>query len=937
VNRDEENPWRNDIERLRDRLDRIEQQNAESLASLRLELSALADRARMPAAGEPVPSPVEAPESVSEPQEWVPVVAPIQPPPMPPMPPVAAFIAEEEIEPGSAPFELQFGRVWLVRLGIVLLLTGLVLLGNFAYKNWIREMPNGVRLAGLFICAGLLIETGRRLAAKSSLQKFGEVILAGGLSFFYYCTFAAHHVPRLRVIDSPVLAAVLLLISAGLIAAVSWVRNAKTTAVLGLLLASYSTMLQPIGWLSCVSNVLLAGAGLFLMRRPGWAGPGVAAMAGSYAAFLGWQGFGAARGDIHDPAVLWFLPSVWAMFSLPGLLGRFRETMSARARAWFTGSNNAAFFLLFSGLWIDRFETEDYWIICAAFGLVLLALGVVGRRASQIAGGVNLSQGLLLVSLALVLKLEGYHLALALAGESLALAAAFAKFRGRSELVFSVLAAAGATAMLLFHASPANQGIRFAPIPVWSAGLAALLVAGTSLALRRGEEGPDGELQRFAKPLSALVFFMAVAATIWGWSLRLATPWPVPVLAGISTLLAAIATRLDPRRRMPEMVYGSLIFGVVGLNTAFLTSTSWPVAVAAGCFFAASWLWHRVEDQGGQNPQLESDLIQSPWIAAWMFSVATVTATWLAISLSNLEVTAVPPALGIAGFVGVALAVLARCARLGPCAAVLNAGALYQVLTLSANAKLPALWVALAALLTLGAAIRLPEWKRTAAAVILRATAFIALCVFWWNWLPENFGDAVAWMAVALTALAFITKRPLLAEVWGFLTVSIFWFVSVSATSRWTPVTDDPSWRGAGVVLALLFLLAGHRQHRKPDERLAIIGLFGGVSCVIASLWATQMLVWRHDWNAVAVLWTLIGFIAVSAGLWQRLKVVRQMGFVLLALALIKVFAVDVWDFNAFMRVVSFIVLGMALILLGLFYNKFALVLKRILEDEDSI
>ncbi len=919
MNQDGENQWREDLGRLRDRLDRIERQHAESLESLRLELSALADRARRPAAASKrAAAPVEAPE---------PEVAPVLPPPMPPPAPVVAAVTEDESEPQSAPFELQFGRVWLVRLGIVLLLTGLVLLGNFAYKNWIRDMPNGVRLAGLFICAGILIETGRRLAAKSSLQKFGEVILAGGLSFFYYCTFAAHQVPRLRVIDSPALAAVLLLFSAGLIAAVSWVRNAKTTAVLGLLLAAYSTMLQPIGWLSCVSNILLAGAGLFLMRRPGWAGPGVAAMAGTYAAFLGWQWLGAARGDLKDPAVLWFLPSVWAMFSLPGLLGRFRESMGDRARAWFTGSNNAAFFLLFSGLWIDRFETEHYWMVCAVFGLVLIALGIVGRRASQIAGGVNLSQGLLLASLALVLKLDGYHLALALAGESLALAAAFAKFRGRSELAFSFLAAAGATAMLLYPTA----------VPVWSAGLASLLIAAASLALRRGIEIPESDREQAARALSALVFFMAVAATIWGWSLRLPNPWPVPVLAGIAALLTAITLRLDPRRMMPEATYGSLVFALTGLNAAFLTSSWWPVGVAAGFFFAASWLWHRAEDRVESGHQTEFDLIESPWVPGWIFSAATVIATWAAIFLSNLEVAATPPALGIAGLVLVSLAVLARCERLGPCAALLNAAALYQVLAMSANAKLPALWLALAALLTLGAASRLPEWKRAVTAAILRATAFVALCVFWWNWLPENFGDAVALMALALTSLAFITKKPLLAEVWGFLAVSIFWFVSVSSTSPWSRIADEPAWRGAGVVLALLVLLGGHRHHRQANERLAIIGLFGGIACVLTSVWATQMLVWRHDWNATAVLWTLLGFIAVSAGLWQRLKTVRQIGFALLTLALIKVFAVDVWDFNAFMRVVSFIVLGVALIMLGLFYNKFALVLKRILEDEERL
>jgi len=255
-------------------------------------------------------------------------------------------------------FELDFGKVWFVRIGIVILLTGLVFLGNYAYQNWIREMPNGVRLAALFACALALVETGRRLAKKESLSRFGEVLLAGGMAFFYYCTFAAYHVERLRVIESAALGAILLSAAALSIAAVSWLRQAKATAILGIVLASYATMLQPIGWMSCLSNLLLGGLGLFFMLRPGWSGPGWASMLGSYGAFLGWQLFGASGENVRmdDPATLWFLPPVWIMFAIPGAVARFRESLSDRARAWFTAANNAFFFLLFSGVWLHQHD-----------------------------------------------------------------------------------------------------------------------------------------------------------------------------------------------------------------------------------------------------------------------------------------------------------------------------------------------------------------------------------------------------------------------------------------------------------------------------------------------------------------------------------------------------------------------------------------------------
>ena len=48
----------------------------------------------------------------------------------------------------------------------------------------------------------------------------------------------------------------------------------------------------------------------------------------------------------------------------------------------------------------------------------------------------------------------------------------------------------------------------------------------------------------------------------------------------------------------------------------------------------------------------------------------------------------------------------------------------------------------------------------------------------------------------------------------------------------------------------------------------------------------------------------------------------------MLAMALLKVFAMDVWDFTAFMRVVSFLVLGAALMVLGLLYHRFAPLMK---------
>ena len=926
MNPEDEASWQRDIGRLRDRLDRHEKQQFESLDALRLELSALESRAGATATTEEPIAPVPAPPEIRAP---VPPPIPTIPPPPPPLP-------EDDTADNS--LELQLGRVWLVRLGIVLLLTGLVLLGNFAYKNWIREMPNGVRLAALLALAGVMIESGRRLALKPTLNRFGEVILAGGLAFFYYCTFAAHHVERLRVIESPVLASVFLLVSAGLVAAVSWMRNTRATAVLGILLASYSTMLQPIGWLSCVSSILLAGAGLFLMRRPGWAAPGVAAMVGTYSAFLGWQFLGAAQGDLKNPAVMWFLPPVWAMFSLPGLLDRFRESMSDRARAWFTGGNNAAFFLLFSGLWLNRFQSEHYWAVCGGFGLLLIALGVIGRRTSQIAGSVNLSQGIGLVSLAMILKLDGYHLALGLAGESLLLAGAFAKFRGRSELAFSCLAALGATAMLLTSAAWDHEN----RIPVWSAGLATMLLAAASVVLCRGADKLAGRRRSLARLGTQMVFFLAVAAAIWGWSLRLPAPWPLPVLTGIATVLSAATLLLDRFRKMPEVAYGSLFTLAVAFHTGLFISNPWVMGLAGVLAFAACWLWHRAENSTEEVTGDSRDLIHRPSVAGWAFSAATAAAAWAAFQNTGWPVTTLTPwtAAAGAGLMGVAL--VTRSSRLAPCAALLPAAALVQLAREAEHLAFSSITIAAIALAGL-ALVTLPvargnldRREREISAVLVRLTAFFGISIFWWDFSPKFSGDGIALTAALLIAICWIRKTRSPIEILGFLTLATAWLIFESAIRPWS-VTAELSWRGGGVCIGLLMLLGNYCSHPNPAVKAPSSAVAGGLACVVISLWATQMLVWRHDWTAVAVLWTLLGFASVTAGLWMRLRVVRQAGFALLALALVKVFAVDVWDFNAFMRVVSFMVLGCALILLGLFYNKFTDVLKRLIEEDKKV
>ncbi|MES2980693.1 MAG: DUF2339 domain-containing protein [Verrucomicrobiota bacterium] len=940
-------PEREELDRLRENLDGLSIRYNAEMDSIRIRIFEL--EARFSEA------PQAAPELATDFQEPEPAI--VLPPPLPKASafkqakliyasaPAAAEIpapAEFEAPPVAPPepdesFELQLGKVWAGRIGIVIFLTGLVFLGNHAYKNWIKDMPNGVRLAALFLCAGALAEAGRRLAKKENLNRFGEVLLAGGMAFFYYCTFAAHHVTRLKVIESPVLAASLLFLSAGAIAAVSWIRQAKITAAFGLVLAAYATMLQPIGWMSCVSNLLLAAIGLFFMLKPGWAGPGWASMLGSYAAFLGSQILARFEyGYTSDPlAILWFLPPLWIMFAIPGMLGRFRESLSDRARAWFTGVNNGLFFLMFSALWIDQYHQTDYWKVAAVFGSVLLGLGIIGRRQDTIAGGVNISQGLTVGTLALVLKLDGHQLALVLAVESVSLALAAWKFRSRSEAVFSLLSGLGAAGVLII-----NNGSVFQSIPIWSISLTALMIAAASIVLVRVKP-IVWDFYEFVRFSSGLLLITAALIATQLCLFRLEPSTGLITAGLLAGLLSAAHLKLDSKHLQPESIWISLWFLGVSVWMGFHSETMWPLGVMVALTLAGCWLWHR-------QPEVETEdssfnLTHHPALPAWLFSAAVTFFVWqVSIDLSpsfreNFLFNQ------IAAIALLAVAIFIRCSRLTITSAVL--GFLSLSLLLEPDARVTSHIFATVFISFAAAGLLNTSWVRANASVLLRYvsaiifrfTGFVAYMVAWYQVSPEAWGDWIALTSVIGIIVFAALKRTCFMECVGWIIMSMIWLFVETMNAPWAASLEHQSWRGVVVILALLVLTTAYKLRPTLIDDIGkkdSLGFCVGLTCIVITLWATQMLVWRFDWKPAAVLWTILGFMFVSAGLWQRLHVARVIGFLLLALSLGKLFVSDVWDFTAFMRVVSFIVLGAALILLGLFYNKFAPAIKALLDSE---
>jgi len=923
-----------ELRRLRQRIDRMAIEQAEELGALRRELALLERRAEAVDSVEPV-EPVE-PVKRSPP---MPPVAPPASPPPPPPPPVerparesemvrpvadgpgvgAAVESPRPVVRGAA--ELDFGRVWLVRLGVALLVTGLVLLGNYAYRNWVQELPAGVRLAALVLLSGAITGAGWWVARRQSTRAFGEVVIAGGLSFGYWCAYAAHHVERLRVIESPVTGALVLLLAAAVMLAVAVGRRVPAVAVLAILLASYATMLQPLGTLAAFSNLLLAAVAVGLMAWRGWTAPGVAGMAGSYASFGLWQGLGAAGGEA-TVASLWFLTATWAVFavpSLPVLAGRIAVRFGERGRAWFAAVNNGAWFALFSWQWW-ALGLDAYWRVPAGFGALLLALGLWGRDRAA-APAVHVGQGLAALTLALVLRLEGQALTLGLALEAVLLSAAQWRFRRRVELCFALVAVVACAVAAWF--GRAEPGLAE---PLVMLGL---LACGWLL-----RDACESFRESWADLARGGAVGAVVAGTFVGiavWCVALPAESGPPVAQGVAVALAVAVWRFGGWLRLPELEGGAIAFAVAAVLLLLVGEVGVATALAvAGLGAAAGFAWERLARVEGSDGSRAAGLA---WIQGLLVLLALGIGGWRWDQFGERSLWALAAGLPLA----TALAGWAGCPRLRAAVSILFVVLLYACLEQPAAIGWVGFVATGSALLTLVAGrVRAPgsELATQLLEAVARSAAVLGWALGWHRLWPAGWGEAMAFGGLGLALVQLVWKGfRALPERLLLLGAAVVWVLSEWLLEVSWRQLDEPAWpSGWGLVVAL----AGLALIARPLGEAGWRRLPAAGAAVFGVGWATLAFVWHAGWEPVAVLWSGLGFALVGLGLWRRMAVLRQLGFLVLALALGKLFVVDIWDFGTFTRVVAFLALGVALTVLGFVYNRFAEFLRRMMSEEEE-
>lgn len=490
---------------------------------------------------------------------------------------------------------MRLGTYWFVRVGIVILVTGLVFFGQLAYQNYVSRLGPSGKVALLYIASGLLLGAGwwcQQATSRQNVRNYGQVLFAGGMAALYFTTYAAHHIKQLMVIQSAAVDGVLLLLCAGFIV---WIADRKKSEVLALFavgLAYYSSIITRVGFFTLYSNLVLTLAAVFFLVRNRWAVLSFGSLVASYAAYAFWRFFDGSAWHWAPELGIWsgtfFLFGYWLVFTAGVFLCR-DEKFAGQNRSAFLTLNNAGMLALFL-LTMFQVRHGDFWKFMLGYGGVLLTLAGLARqwlKTEPLAKNSYLAQGLLLTTIGLISKYSGLQLALILGLESVFLLFSAQQARNVVLSVASYISAGlcvswGIDGMRLMEPSGVYLGV----------GLGGLMLLNAILTHRKAPLAQEVVLRPQPSYFTVLALVVWFAAT---WDNTVRAQFPLFIAAEAAVLIFSIYLLRVPE--VPLLSLGYLLLGqVVWVYDAFngtLSPPWWASLMMLGLSMGVSYWWQR--------------------------------------------------------------------------------------------------------------------------------------------------------------------------------------------------------------------------------------------------------------------------------------------------------------------------------------------------------
>lgn len=822
-------------------------------------------------------------------------------------------------------WELNFGQVWLVRIGVVFLLTGLIFLSTYAYKNWLFHSGPGVKVAFFMTISMALAGTGLWLEKwKDRFKQYGRALAAGGLAAGYYTIYASHFTPALKVISSPVLAGLGLTIWAGVMLGYAVWKQSRIVAVMAIGLAFYGTIINPAGWLALFSSLLLSSAGMWLLLRFRWIGVGLGTVIAAYVAHAFWLGYYPSTAS--ESIRLTYLACYWVLFTAALAVPQAR-TLNLKIQRGICAINNTAAWTLTVFL-IPSFTPHQHigWISIGMGAVWILIAAAIRYNEKERGWHRSLAvifgyQGILIISLGILLEATGYTRFLIMAVEACVLLVGARYFGGTLARIASVLALACALITALPITDPSL-------IPGWASyGALALVCAAYTVLMRR-----DIEIrQNFGSSFNLLPSAATWVVMVWG----VFGQWDVGL--GINGLwLTATAIMLAYFLMKRPWWLGDLaiptMFIALGGGWWFLTEVNVvsdisvmqlmaPIACAAVYWWMIPRLTREADQLMGTPSQGASIFLE--WVFSIMFWLMLAQAIDVHTSHVQWVVTG-----GVLAIAGNAVAHWAQRRSIGIPALFFHLIAIGNLLNLWGAYSPWLSWMpALLILLHLALADTIwPVLGKKGLRVYLSILLLLSLLgssSFRGLDRPDLMLSA---LGLGIMAWAYRRDDRVFAAVGAAPALVLACLVALTMH----PVQD---W-GRYIPILAIMLVHGYlwvRRNTEIDVWLklrALLLTFALLSLFIASSLHVRA---SFEGSGLSICWALIAMLLFGIGLLMRCRPYRLVGLIWLAAAVVHVVGVDVMRLGSLGRILSFITLGVVLLVLGFLYNRFQETIRKFL------
>jgi hypothetical protein len=165
-----------------------------------------------------------------------------------------------------ASLEEKLGANWLNKIGTAAFVIGVALLINYSlhYFGPAGKISLGYGIAGVFIALGVFGERSERYRIGA------RAVLGGGWALAYFTTYALHNIASVRLIADPVTGFVLLFFVAMAMVVHSLRYHSEVTTGFAFLLGYLSVAVGVIPFGALIASAVLGAALIFILRQRRW-------------------------------------------------------------------------------------------------------------------------------------------------------------------------------------------------------------------------------------------------------------------------------------------------------------------------------------------------------------------------------------------------------------------------------------------------------------------------------------------------------------------------------------------------------------------------------------------------------------------------------------------------------------------------------------------